>query len=142
VQPASTVGMFIFLIRNLRVGNDIRFTRLLHHMKVRDIQATGGLTKQGFLSLCHTLFSNCKMCVPLLASSSLCRLQTSSHAALCCCEPTDNAVLYHVRDSGCLFGGAGQTWRHGMMLPVSQVRPAFCVTRYFCLSWEFWRCKN
>lgn len=59
VQAASAAGMFTFLIRNIRVGNDVRFTRLLQHMKVRDIQATGGLTKAGFLSLCQMLFRKC-----------------------------------------------------------------------------------
>lgn len=62
MQPASAAGMFTFLIRTIRAGNDTRFTRLLQHMKVRDIQATGGLMKSGFHSLCQMLFRSCDKC--------------------------------------------------------------------------------
>jgi hypothetical protein len=84
--------MFMFLIQNIRVGNDIRFSRLLQHMKVRDIQATGGLTKAGFLSLCRMLFKGCCKCVPCMQCSHVCTQLLRANFAL-----FGSAILLHAR---------------------------------------------
>jgi hypothetical protein len=56
MQSGSAKDVFVFVIRSVRLGNEIRLKRHLKDLKLEDSQASGGLDVHAFISFCGVKF--------------------------------------------------------------------------------------
>jgi hypothetical protein len=64
LQGGSVSHVFTFLIRNVRLGTELRLNRHLKDLKAEDLQASGGLTVHAFVSFCDVKFPTYPACAP------------------------------------------------------------------------------
>jgi hypothetical protein len=63
-QGGSVSHVITFLIRNVRLGTELRLNRHLKDLKAEDLQASGGLTVHAFVSFCDVKFPTYPACAP------------------------------------------------------------------------------